>query len=463
MSDSDKENLDNTQPNKEHGSLTTYQDLYDKYMNENKNKESKETKIQKRKLFNALKENIKTEKKFLKDLEKKVKKWKNNCNKNIEYYYKNRVEQDAPFLSEDNIDSYIKKYLNHKYLNNGDKQTFCDLFPKDISVIIEKNSTEIEAFQPDINCENQLQQCNYDLNFEIFRSDIALMEQDQAKKSFENCDKKLGSCNTELNELKSKEARLQKKNSEQNTLLQEQKHQINELEKEARKNKPQLHKLEEIEKRRSQFDTDWCNGYFFEMILEIFLWPYAAYNEKSILNSKLIKAGYSSRIFWADKRFVLSGLLLIVELTIIYIIVHRCLNKGNKDSDKHRNGKFTLLSLFSLRGGGDLIITGDVLDIIFIQIKLIKIQNEFKKLTLKSRVKTQVKKIKTTEINPSIYENKVEVKSNITIKAPRRKGKRNIKKNKKRIGRLSDFSNLEFENAEIIKTMPEKIKIKIRS
>jgi len=193
---------------------SVYTDWYNRHKNWSKDRPSRELKDLKRKLSNALKKNVKAEKSFTKNLERDFRGWKNNLNQKIDSYYSEQPEKEGPFLTQNNIDSFIEKYQNHRYINALDKQEFCDLFQENSPPIgedVEESSNKVMPYQPILNCESQLEQCASELGFEGFRSSSAINDRDIANENYAACktdlanfNKKLESKQSEIEQLKRK-------------------------------------------------------------------------------------------------------------------------------------------------------------------------------------------------------------------------------------------------------------------
>lgn len=120
----------------------------------------------KNKLSKALQNNRKDDKKVTRRLEKDVKAWKKDFDKAIDNYYDKVLETEIPFLTEDNIDSFIEKYKDQTYI----------------------------SYYPPAKCEDQLEDCatyismaKKQMDCQLFRADSALNYQKMTEKKHQDC------------------------------------------------------------------------------------------------------------------------------------------------------------------------------------------------------------------------------------------------------------------------------------
>jgi len=522
--------------------------------------EKRQYRVLKSKFSESLKQNLDYENKLIDDMVQEVDEWSKQVKEKLKLYHTTEPKKDLPLLTEENLNNFIEFYEHQKVLTYGDKEQFCDIFSDEYT--IKSDSNDLAVSKPNMNCLQQLEKYKRERNIartkeqyatiqkegEERRKKICIDQKNSIQSEFNNCKNSLLDSKKDLGHVHEKIQLNNEKLEKYNTLESNKNKCAKELSdknKEILKNQKEL-KIKDALINKKDRDYFRCKkrlgnykkvellsiviGNLLEAILELLIWPYAIYHEKSIFNKVLKASGYKLGSF---KRLILTGGVGILWTGLLFNYVFPNMGEIKKVEDSEEKqanksgSKVNWPGPLKTKGHGAIEIRGgsqimNSYDPIFMEIHGLKI---YHKLTSNKKDRTGIiDKVKNNRVTiqvvlvaaiyltglitrPKIssvivdqfieensYKNQIEnmisdsivepegtkiylptsntvlgkraeptgkISKNISNKN-RSKIKRTITK-KKRVGKISDFSSQEFENAEILTNKLPLPKVKIRN
>lgn len=382
-----------------------------------------------------LKKNLKEEKKLIDQVLKDVKKWQKEVETKLKTAHTIEPQTNFPFLNEENLNAFIQKYENQKFLTELDRELFCDNFHEDY---IEKNRNSNTKSVSVIGSENL--NCAQKLQIIKGERNLAREQFSQANRQKTMAEHLVKIYNQELDLKKSELMSCQKNVINSQQLIQESEklgtkntqlsQTIFQNEKTLKYNNAHIRKLEKEVDRCHRKLSHWkvvpTVGHLFEIIFEVLCFPYAMYNENSILH-KVLKAG--GHKLSADKRMGLTIMLgfLWTILVVNYFIpefremIWMSKNKtseNNNESEKTKEKKLNWPSPLNVRGGAQQ----SLMDPVYIEIISIKISNKLAANSLETKnsgSKSSIVSKTYRKINRKIKKNRILIRLIVILVATR--------------------------------------------